>query len=318
MPTTRSTNNRPVSPNYKTGLTFVMLVSLSCAGGCRQAPQAASVGAGDSAGLTFIDDQHRTVVIPSNVSRIVSLSPACTETLFAIGAGDKIVGVTKLDNFPAAVNSLPRVGGFITQTISFESIVALEPDLVVSAGSLQLEIIERLERLGIATIAIEPNTLPAVLASITRLGEVVDSQSQAEELTAKLQGRLDQIEKRFRDVPRPSVYYEVASEPMVAAGPKSFLGELVTYAGGTNIFADSSDPYPIVNSEGVIRRDPEVILVPNQPNAVRLLLKRDGWHLIRAVQNKRVMEVNEDIVSRAGPRIVDGLEMIAEAIHATP
>ena len=263
----------------------------------------------------FVDDLERTVRLPVLVNRVVSLSPAATETLFAIGAGEKVVGVTKFADYPAEVVSLPRVGGFVTESLSLERIVELKPDLVISAGSLQIGIVEQLEQLEVPTIAFEPNSLDAIVLAVRRMGDAVGMRENADRVADQLLQRISAIEKRLEGVDRPAVYYEVASKPLMAAGPKSFIGELLRRAGARNIFEATMDEYPFINPEEVVRQSPQIILVPDHPGAVNGVLTRNGWHLIEAVREKRVFTINEGIVSRAGPRIGDGLELIARAIH---
>ena len=264
---------------------------------------------------TLVDDLDRTVVLPSRVERVVSLSPAGTETLFAIGAGKMVVGVTKFADFPPEVASLPRVGGFVTESLSVERIVELKPDLVISAGSLQIGIVEQLEKLGVPTIAFEPNSLDSIGSTIRRIGVAVGMAADGERVADELMQRIAAIEKKVDGVDKLTVYYEVAHKPMMAAGPKSFIGELLNRAGGRNIFSGTGEQYPFINPEEVIRRSPQVILVPNRPGAVDRVLSRDGWAGVDAVRDRRVVTINEDTISRAGPRIADGLELVARAIH---
>jgi len=238
-----------------------------------------------------IDDLDREVTLPRHVERVVSLSPAATETLFAIGAGDKVVGVTTLADYP------------------------LQPDLVISAGSLQVGIIEQLDDLGIATLAVEPNSLPDIMKSIRRIGKAVGCEANADKIATDLELKIDAMKQRLEGVDRPTVYYEVSNKPLMAAGPESFLGQLIEIAGGRNIFADTKEAYPYVNMEELVRRNPQIILVPNRPAVITNVMQRDGWQLIDAIKQRRVFSVDEDQVSRTGPRIVAGLDIIAKSIH---
>jgi iron complex transport system substrate-binding protein len=262
-----------------------------------------------------IDDLDREVTLPRHVERVVSLSPAATETLFAIGAGDKVVGVTTLADYPSEVNDVPRVGGYMTESLSIERIIDLQPDLVISAGSLQVGIIEQLDDLGIATLAVEPNSLPDIMKSIRRIGKAVGCEANADKIATDLELKIDAMKQRLEGVDRPTVYYEVSNKPLMAAGPESFLGQLIEIAGGRNIFADTKEAYPYVNMEELVRRNPQIILVPNRPAVITNVMQRDGWQLIDAIKQRRVFSVDEDQVSRTGPRIVAGLDIIAKLIH---
>jgi iron complex transport system substrate-binding protein len=213
------------------------------------------------------------------------------------------------------VKKLPQVGGYITESLNIERIVNLKPDLVISAGSLQLGIVNQLDKLGIVVMAIEPNSMTEIMASIRRLGKAVGCEADAERLATDLEKQILSLKQRLEGVDRPRVYYEVSDKPLMAAGPNSFLGQLIEMAGGHNIFSDIDKAYPFVNSEQLVRRNPQIILVPNRPEAVHNLLQRDGWQLVDAVKQRRVIPVDEDRVSRSGPRIVEGLEIIAKSIH---
>lgn len=302
------------TPYLRQWLILTIAVAVTCCG-CRQPKSDRDSERHSETGLQFVDDLDRTVTLPAEVVRIVSLSPAVTETLFAIGAGDRVVGVTKFADFPAQVKKIPQVGGFVTESLSVERIVKLEPDLVISAGSLQVGVIEQLEGVGIPTIALEPNSVHEIDQMIRRLGRAVSAEAGADALADAMAVRFEQLRKRLEGCERPRVYYEVANQPLMTAGGNSFIGELVTRAGGENVFDDLDSPYPTINSEEVVRRDPEIILVPDRKDARRTIVTRDGWQTIDAVQQDRVYVIDEDIVSRAGPRVVDGLESIARAIH---
>jgi iron complex transport system substrate-binding protein len=297
-------------------LQLVIVLTLMLTTGCRpERDDTEHSGSQQSGRGVVIDDLGRTVILPTHVARVVSLSPAATETLFAIGAGDKVVGVTTLADYPPEVKKLPQVGGYITESLNIERIVNLKPDLVISAGSLQLGIVNQLDKLGIVVMAIEPNSMTEIMASIRRLGKAVGCEADAERLATDLEKQILSLKQRLEGVDRPRVYYEVSDKPLMAAGPNSFLGQLIEMAGGHNIFSDIDKAYPFVNSEQLVRRNPQIILVPNRPEAVHNLLQRDGWQLVDAVKQRRVIPVDEDRVSRSGPRIVEGLEIIAKSIH---
>jgi len=300
---------------------FTLLLILSTFGlaGCRPAgTDSASQRIRKNAAkdtVEFVDDLDRTVRIPQQIKRIVSLSPAATETLFAIGAGERVVGVTTFDDYPSDVAKLPRVGGFVTESLSIERIVELRPDLVISAGSLQKGLVDQLEKLDVPTIAFEPNSVDEISNVVRRMGIVVDLKANADEVADELGRRIALLEQKLMGVDRPGVYYEIADRPLMAAGPKSFIGELLNRAGGRNIFHDTPQAYPCINGEEVVRRSPQIILVSDRSGAADRVLNRPGWQLVDAIRNKRVMTIDENSVFRAGPRVVDGLELIAKAIH---
>ncbi|MBS7643422.1 cobalamin-binding protein [Candidatus Bathyarchaeota archaeon] len=273
--------------------------------------------------LTLTDDFGRTVTLPKIPERIVSLSPSNTEILFALGLGPKVVGVTKFCDYPPEVlhrvrnGSIAVIGGFVDPSI--ERIVALNPDLVLAATRLQENVVNELEKMGLRVIALDPHNLSQILVDIKLVGKACGKSGEAEMLANEMKRVIDFIFSRTKNVPnRPRVYYEVWFEPLYSIGPGTWQNELIEMAGGVNIFADAKQAYPIVSSEAVIQRDPEIIIVSiGYMGGVKKedFEKRPGWSAISAVKNNRIYEIDEDLVVRPGPRIIQGLEQLAKFIH---
>jgi iron complex transport system substrate-binding protein len=273
--------------------------------------------------LTLTDDFGRTVTIPKIPERIVSLSPSNTEILFALGLGPKVVGVTKFCDYPPEVlqrvkdGDIAVIGGFVDPSI--ERIVALNPDLVLAATRLQENVVNELEKMGLKVIALDPHNLSQILADIKLVGKACGKSEEAEKLANEMKRVIDFIFSKTKNVPnRPRVYYEVWYEPLYTIGPGTWQNELIEMAGGVNIFADAKQAYPIVSSEAVIQRDPEIIIVSiGYMGGVKKedFEKRPGWGAISAVKNNRIYEIDENLVVRPGPRIVQGLEQLAKFIH---
>ena len=272
---------------------------------------------------TVTDDFGRNVTINSPPKRIVSTAPSNTELLFALGAGESVVGVTSYCDWPPAVldkikkNEITIIGGYADP--SLEGIVSLGPDLVLAATDLQFEFVSVLQKRGVVVIALNPKDLEGIIRNIRLVGTICGKASAADKLVGNLQRRFGYISDRLTTAtPKPRVYYELWYDPLMSFGPNTLLDELITKAGGENIFRDATMMYPIVNSEMVIQKNPEIIVVPEgyMGGFSRSdFEKRAGWQTIKAVIEGRIYTIDEDLVVRQGPRVVDGLENLAAIIH---
>lgn len=314
------------------GVLALLLLSVlvaGCAGGAGRAahvdgadrqrpPAAGTAGPATAYPLTVTDDAGRQVTIPSRPQRIVSLAPSNTEILFAIGAGDRVVGVDSFSDYPPEVRDLPRIGG-LTDT-NFERIVALEPDLALTIAGTD-EQVQRLEELGIPTVVVQPRTLDQVLTSIQQVGQIVDAQAGARRVSQQMRARIEAVRRRVADVPpeqRVRVFYEVWNDPLTTAGPGGFIHDVITAAGGANVAADARQPWPQIGLETVVSKDPQVIIVPQSLRSSYEELrqrKRPGWEGITAVRQGRIYAIDDNLISRPGPRIVDALEQIARWLY---
>lgn len=271
--------------------------------------------------ITVTDDLDREVTVNTKPQRIVSLSPSNTEILFAAGAGDQVVGVTEYCNFPPEAQERETIGGFSAKTISVEKIVFLEPDLVFSASAIQQPVIDALEQAGITTFAFDPEGVEGVYENIGAAGQLTGHETEAGEVVAEMKQRLAAVRDEVDAIPddeRPTVFYEVWHEPLMTAGPTTFIGRLIELAGGENIFADVAEEYPQISTETVIQRDPDVILGPDSHGEELTSEKieaRVGWASIQAVQDGRIYLVDGDMVSRPGPRLAVVLEDIAQDLY---
>jgi len=270
---------------------------------------------------TITDGLKRSVTIAAQPDRIISLAPSNTEILFAVGAGPHVIGDTTFCNYPPEAATLTKIGGFDAKTISIEKIVALKPDLVVASDASQQPVISALEQQHIAVLSLTAQTFDDVYANITMIGQVTGHAASARQLVADMQRRVSAVQHKTAAIPasqRMRVYWEVFDQPLISAGPGSFIGQMISLAGGTNIFADLSQEYPEVSAEAIIKRDPQVILGPDSAQPVlsaALLARRPGWAQITAVRNGQVHAINGDIVSRPGPRLADALEQVTAAIY---
>lgn len=252
------------------------------------------------------DASGATVVIERRPGRIVSLAPSITEILFALGLDQEVVGVSDADDYPPArVRSRPRVGGVV---ISLERVVALRPDLVIGMPSLQRDQIERLRALRLQVLAVDARSVDETIAQVRLLGAVTGRIRDAETLALALQRR-GRVPPPAR---RPTVYIEAWGEPILASGSDTLVDDLVRRAGGFNILSRQRGFVPVA-PETVLVSNPQVILL-TYPGRDRLL-GRSGWRGIAAVRDGRVYELPTSLVSRPGPRIVEGLAVVARALR---
>ena len=262
----------------------------------------------------IVDDAGRKVLIPQAPGRIVSLAPSNTEILFAIGAGDQVVGVTDYCNYPQEAHEKDKVGGFSDPNL--EAIVALAPDLVLGTN-FNDGVIEDLAQLGIRGLVISPGTVEEVLTAIERVGYAVGRDGEAGALAENLRERLLAVEEYIAGKERPRVLYQVWHDPLMVAGPGSFVDNAITLAGGDNIAWVAARGYPRFSSEVVVLRDPEVILSPKThgSGAVADAPLPPGWEDLTAVKEGRVYSIDADMIARAGPRIVAAIEEVARILH---
>ena len=271
--------------------------------------------------ITVIDRVGRSVTIDHIPQRIVSLTPSTTELLFAIGAGSSVVGATKHCNYPAEATEIPRVGSGLLEGTSREAILALNPDLVLCKWDTHEPLVALFERVGIPTINLGAETLDELFGEARLLGRATGHEQQAEALIKQMTERRDRLIKRVATLApgqQRSVFYEVWDDPLMTAGSKSFIGELLHMGRMKNIFEDTNVPYPRVSSEVVVDRNPDVILAPSSDMKqveIARLASRPGWANIKAITKKQVYTINGDEVSRCGPRLLNALEQMIDAVY---
>ncbi len=265
--------------------------------------------------VTVTDDLHRTVSLRTPAQRIVSLAPSITESLFAIGAGFQVVGVTDYCNYPSEAKLKPHVGGMTTPSI--ETIAALRPDLILVSmeGNLR-EDFANLTALGVPVAVTNPRSMEGIYGSLSMLGTLTGHADSAAHLIVGLRDRQHAI-VRSNPARAPRALLLVSLQPLIAAGDRTFITELLTLAGARNVAAGLKMTYPTLNREAVVRDDPDVIFVMSDvlstPDALEQMYPE--WKRLSAVRNHRVHRIDADIVSRPGPRAVDGLQLLSSFIH---
>lgn len=284
------------------------------------APAPTAAPAADS--TTIIDVAGRSVMIAGLPQKIISLAPSNTEILFALGLGPQILAVDDFSDYPAEAKGLPKVGGS-NGTYNFEQIVAFEPDLVLVGGLTPPEVVKQLEDLKLTVVVANSaeTTFESILTDIGLVGQITGRASEAEQLTAALRQRFEEIKAKAATAStKPRVYWEIdatdAAKPYTV-GPGNFVNDLIAVAGGINVFSDVESPFPQVGLEQVAAANPEVIILADAAYGITVesVLARPGWGEIAAVKQKQVYPIDDNLVSRPGPRIVDGLEAVAKLVH---
>lgn len=292
----------------------------------------------------MLDDYRDVTNLKVQPERIVSLSPSSTEILFAVGAGPKVVGVTDYCNYPPELdakieaNEIANVGGYWNPSV--ETIISLKPDLVLGSTAkctvksnecktncsrrceITAQVAAQLRSLGLNVLTLGPHSMNDVLDDILLVGKATGNAAEATRLVDNLRQRIDSIVAQSNAAfHRPKVYFEVWNDPYMSVNSRTWIGNLINLAGGTNIFGEAISEWPIIRPEEIIQRNPDILVFPVIPDVPRFwgsfedVKKRRGWENITAVKNDHLYEIPRDCISRPGPRLVESLEMLANFVH---
>lgn len=257
------------------------------------------------------DCRGKTITITKEPMRIISLTPNNTEILFAIGAGSKIVGVNSWSDYPAAAKKKTSVGD---RVINVEKVISLKPDLVVAHGFLNGEAVRSLEAYKMKVFVIDPKTIKQLASDIRTTGKLVNCESKANSIADKLiQVRADILNNSRKYKSKPKVLFTVQSDPLWAAGPQTFVDEMITIAGGQNLASDIKPGFNQFSTEMAVSRNPDVIIITFKGD--KHLFTGGQWGVTNAAKKHRVYEINPDITVRPGPRLIDGMKEIAKMVH---
>jgi iron complex transport system substrate-binding protein len=268
-----------------------------------------------SAQVSVVDDLSRTVTLPHAAMRVVSLAPSITESLFAIGAGAQIVGVTDYCNYPPAARNCRRVGGMTNPSI--ETIVGLAPELIiVSMEGNQRQDFTALTGLHVPVFVTNPRTLETINRSLLHLGILTGHSREATALVDSLAQRAAHLGS-LRTEHRTRTLFFVSLQPLMAVGTRNFLDAMLVAAGGVNLAASTGLTYPSLSREMILKQDPDVILVTSDAcdSTTRFTTLYPEWARLSAVRGNRVYRINADIISRPGPRAVEGLALLISYLH---
>ncbi|MDN5366124.1 MAG: cobalamin transport system substrate-binding protein, partial [Thermacetogenium sp.] len=249
--------------------------------------------------------------------RIISLAPNNTEILFALGVGERVVGVTTYCDYPEEAKEKARIGDLQGNS---EEIVALQPDLVVAKWTLNKNMVDKLRKLNIPVLCVEPESIEGVYRAIEMIALVTGTEEVGEKIIADMKKEIAEVQEKIAGIPeeqRVRVFIEVGTDPLFTAGNKTFVDELVRLAGGINV-ASEIDGYQMYSSESVIEKNPDVILAPDSyyVDVEQVINERPGWDQIKAVREGRVItKIDPNLINRPGPRSAQAVKLIAEAFY---
>jgi len=261
------------------------------------------------------DDASRRVSLPERVDRVITLAPNLTEIVFAVGGGDRLVGNTTYCDYPAAAKAITKVGDSLQP--SLERIIALRPQVVLISTASQLEVfMQQLHNQNIAVFVTDPHDLDGIFRSIEQIGQIVGRAEQAGALVKQLRARTTAVEQAVQNTKPVAVFYQVSGEPLYTVGKGAYLTDLIRRAGGVSVTADVPGAWPRYSNESALAARPEAIILPTggsmgaANSSVTEALRNSP-----AVLAGRVYRINDDHLARPGPRLIDGLEEMARALH---
>jgi iron complex transport system substrate-binding protein len=294
------------------GLALTAALALGALAGC--APDGGSeieASPGAAFPVVVTDDAGRKVTIAARPERIVSLAPANTEIVAALGSMDRLVGVTTYCDYPPEVARIEKVGDFMQPNL--EAIAALDPDLVLVTTGVQAEVIGQLEALGAAVVAVDPQTLEALYASIGTVGDAIGETAAATDLVDSMRIQVENIAEQVESA-SVTCFLEISQDPIFTVGSGTLLNDLIEQAGGENVVTEAG--YVAYSVEQLVVADPAVYLATlGSMSAPSDITGRPGYESLSAVKNDRVFLLDDNLVSRPGPRVVEGIRLIAEALH---
>ncbi|MGH9803861.1 MAG: ABC transporter substrate-binding protein [Candidatus Acidiferrales bacterium] len=299
----------------RNGLITKTLCAIGALGACLAASLPAAA-AEETQFRSVVDETGRTVRVPARIERVISLAPNLTETLFALGLEDRLVGVTNQCDYPPEARQKRIIGDVLNPNL--EEIIELKPDLVfgTTAGNRR-ETVDAFERLGIPLYGIDPHSVEDVLVSVRTIAELLGVPERGAALEARLRARLAGLHQRLNSVSRPRVLFAIWLEPLITVGGDTFLNDLLRRAGARSVTADIRADWPRLSLEVALELDPDFLVLPNShslKNRLADLSQRRPWQGLRAVEQGRVVWM-DDAVLRPGPRIVDVIETLARELH---
>jgi iron complex transport system substrate-binding protein len=291
-------------------LIFVLLLS-----GCQQQNTAGSdMTTGE---IVVTDDSGTQLKLDKYPERIISLTPNNTEILFALGLGERVVGVTTYCDYPEEVSQKARIGDLQGNV---EEIVALEPDLVVAKAVLNEDIVSKLRKLDVPVLCVDPESIDGVYRSIELIAKVTGTDSNGDKIISEMKAKISDVQQKVAEIPeeeRLKVFIEVGNDPLYTAGGDTYVDELVRLAGGINIASDITG-YQMYSLETVVKCNPDAILAADSyyVDVKAEINKRPGWDTVKAVQKGHIItDIDTNLVNRAGPRSAIAVETVAKALY---
>ena len=260
--------------------------------------------------LTLTDDSGQAVRLTAPAQRIITLTPHATELMFAVGAGQQVVGAVEYSDYPAVAEKIPRVGGY--SGLNIEAILALQPDLIIywPEGNPAREI-QRLQQLKMPLYASDPNSFADIVSSLERYGEISGNTAKGQQAAAQFRQRLNALQQRYSGAGTLRVFYQVWHQPLVTQSGDTFISRVLELCGGENIFASLPIRSPQISEEAVLAENPEVIIASGM--AAERPEWLDHWRRypqLKAVKNNHLYHVHPDLLHRPTPRLLDGAEQV--------
>ena len=268
-----------------------------------------------AAPVTTKDDLNKTVTLPAPATRIVTLSPSVVELVYAAGAGDKIVGTVEYSDYPASALNIPRVGGH--SKLDLEAIIAAKPDLVVAweSGNSPTAI-EKIRQLGIPVFMSQPHKMTDIPGEIERIGVLTATEPVAKKSASDFRKRYQALAAKYRGRSPVTVFYQVWQNPLITIGGQQIMSDAITLCRGENIFASLKPLAPRVSFEAVIAANPEAIITSGMADQnAEMLDAWKKWPNLTATQRNNFFFIQSDLMNRSGPRILDGTQLLCEALQ---
>lgn len=286
---------------------LVIMPASVLAGGCGS-------GSTATAEISFKDDSGKTFTLDEPAKRVVSLAPSNTEIVYWLGAQDKLVGVTTYCDYPAEAKKKTKVGDFATPNI--EKIAAAEPEVILATSGMQDAVVKSLEKLGIKVLVTDPVTIEGTMAGIRRTARVLGVEGEAGDRIEALQKRVDQVRDKAAGLEKRKLFFEVYNQPLTTAGGGTLIDSMIRDAGGTNIGAAAGSQFPQYSQEQLFNENPYAYVAVEGTQATpRDISGRPGYAKLTAVAEGRVFVVLDNLFVRSGPRVVEGLEILARILH---
>ncbi len=275
------------------------------------------VFSGPAAAGVFVDEAGRKVKVPKEPRRIVSLAPSVTEILFALGLEERVIGVTEFSNYPPEAAGKPKVGSFVR--LNAERILDLEPDMAVgTVDGNRIDLVRLLEDAGVAVYAVNPQSVEGMIRTVAGLGAACGVEERGEAMARDLRARLARVAERTRASERPRVFLQINTHPIMSVNRDTIHHDVIRLAGGENLTADHAVTYPRVSLEEVLSKAPDVILISSMERGGAFEEARQAWfqwNTIPAVRTGRVYLIDSDLIDRPSPRVIEGLEAMADLLH---
>ncbi len=266
--------------------------------------------------IKVVDSYNREVTIESEPVRVISIAPSITETIFALGAGEKLVGRTDYCEYPQEVQDIESIGSLMEPNI--EKIIDLKPDLVIASTHFKEDVLKKLEEIDIKVVVLYgEESFEGVYEVIEKVGETLNKRDEATEIVADMKHRVENVQTRVKDLDKPEVYYVVGFGEYgdFTAGGDTFIGQIIEMAGGKNAASDVEGwKYSL---ESLVAKNPDILICSMYDNTKEALMQTNGYKDLTAVKEGKLYEINNDLLELQGPRLVEGLEALAEIIHPT-